>query len=204
MGRVRQPGEGRASRLRARLPRRSAASTSGRPARGESYAQVHWAFGRGVVRDAHDRAASPAPARRRCPSPTTTSTTTRATSASRAASRTCRRPHTLALMRGPAGNRRRRLARQGDLLHQHLEAAGRRAALPAAAPGRADGRPVPRARASPRRRTRSDGSTTRFEGTDARPSTCASRRCPRSRRWSAASRSSRRTGSNSKARSSRA
>jgi len=36
---------------------------------------------------------------------------------------------------GPPRNRRRRFARQGDLLHQHVEAAGRRPALPAPSHG---------------------------------------------------------------------
>ena len=116
--------------------------------RGENYGQVRWASGRGVVRDGttgrivgagaptmpfghedlYDEAGKQANRRRFAHLPQ--------------AAHAGHDPRA-------AGDGRRRLARQGDLLHQHVEAARRRPALPAAAHGRADGRPVPRAREWP-------------------------------------------------------
>jgi len=124
--------------------------------RGSTYAQVHWASGRGVVRDATTgRISSAGPATLPFGYDDLYDEKHRKRIAPRLA-------HLPAAHAGddprPAGDRRRSLARQGDLLHFDLAAARGRTALPASAPRRAGERSAPHTRQrpsrSPRRRLR--------------------------------------------------
>ena len=94
------------------------------------------------------------------------------------------RPHTLALIRGlleTDGG----VSRGKEIYFTNTsKPLDRRPALPAAAPRRADGRPVPRARERPHEATRSDGSTATLRGRDqglrpAHPGGSGSRRARR-------------------------
>ena len=156
------PQTRRAPRLRARLPRSARHPLLARPAGRNLRAGPLGLRPRRGAR-CHDRPHRRAPGARRCRSRYADLYDEQAASASRAASRTCREPDTGADPRA-ARDRRRSLARQGDLLHQHVAAADRRPALPAPAPGRAHRGPTPRASNPHTRHTRSDGSQAALHG----------------------------------------
>ena len=130
--------------------------------RGETYLQVHWASGRGVVRDGTTGRIAGAGAAT-MPFGYDDIYDARGKEAHLApvlppSTRAHAGPDP-----GPPGDRRRRFPRQGNILHQHVAAARRGTSLPIPAPWDSYGRAVPQAGTSHVGR-RSDGSTIKFSG----------------------------------------
>ena len=204
MGRFRQSGAGRAPRVRSGIP---AAARRAVPRRRRAAKRICRCNGPRTAASCatRRRAASSAPDRTRIPFARDDlyDDSHRKRIAPRLAH--LPRPQTLALVRGLARIRRRRLARRRDLLHVRVAAARRRLALSVPAPRRAGQRAgSPRARCIRTARRWPTRSPRSRSTSPPAPSTCAFRPCPKSRRSWAASRSPSATGSRSAAPCSRA
>jgi ribonucleoside-diphosphate reductase alpha chain len=149
--------------------------------RGETYGQIHWASGRGVVRDATTGRITGAGPRTLPFEPEDIYDADHNKRISRRFAH-LPRPQALALVRGLLETDGVHLPWQGDLFHQHLPRPGGGAALPVAAPGRAHRRSVSGAlnRITP---GAAPTAVRSISTVCAGPMTCASRRYRRSRHW---------------------